>query len=81
MQRTTWSTSLQETTKEVLYECPVSAFYNGNVCHLKHLDGRYGTIDLYECLAMNWRITVRDTGVVIPFETLDDLVADGWVVD
>lgn len=48
--------------------------------YLKNCDGRFGAMDDYQLDAGILRVIDRDAPVSTRFETLEDLLAAGWVV-
>jgi hypothetical protein len=77
-----WSMELRNETYDIVY--------NGrcmDICHLKHWDGRYGTISTFTGVLKNiWNVKIievggNETGEIETFNSVDDLITAGWVVD
>lgn len=68
-------------TREILYNMPVGSFAFGSGCHVVHLDGRNGYVDLVDAFSDRYYVRDLKTEKVIgPYETIDDLIDAGWKV-
>jgi hypothetical protein len=77
----TWSDSLKSLTKEVLRELPIPSFMKG-YCVLKSLGRKHGKISLEDAIAYRWQIKDIETDeLIVSFDSLDELIDAGWVVD
>ncbi|WP_135354997.1 hypothetical protein [Leptospira ryugenii] len=77
-----WSESLQDQTRYVLNQLPISSFLKDGHCILKSIHHEYGRISLDDAISYNYRIKDMDAEKVIySFATLDELIEAGWVVD
>jgi len=76
-----WSEELVNTTKHVLNNLPIASFLNGH-CIVKSLGHQFGKISLEDAIAYTYQIRDIDSDVLLySFDTLDDLIEAGWVVD
>jgi hypothetical protein len=77
-----WSDELISLTKNVLIDLPIASFLNDGHCILKSIYRKFGKISLDDAISYQYRIKDIDTGELqVSFETLDDLIDAGWVVD
>lgn len=77
-----WSSILIEQTKYVLNHLPISSFLRDGHCILKSLDRKFGKISIEDAIAYNYKIKNIDTDEILEsFDTLDELIDAGWVVD
>ncbi|MCB1168587.1 MAG: hypothetical protein KDK33_20700 [Leptospiraceae bacterium] len=68
-------------TREVLEEPNLVAFVNKGRCHLKRAtEPRHGFVTLQNAMLSNYCVGLHD-GDEIAYESLDALLADGWVLD
>ena len=73
----TWSTSLQDATRQVIGEFE---FVSDPVC-LKCIDGRFATLSAADLLARNLSVVDRETGQKTAFVDVEELIRAGWAVD
>ncbi len=78
-----YSEELKEKTREILYDCPVESFMRDLKCHLKNINGKFGTMRLRDAMESRYVIhLLNDTeGKSESYESIDDLLEGGWVVD
>lgn len=77
-----WSDVLQDHTRYVLDHLPISSFLRDGHCILKSLDRKFGKISIEDAIAYNYKIKNIDTDEILEsFDTLDELIDAGWVVD
>jgi hypothetical protein len=75
-----WSEELQESSYNALENVEIVPFAQG-FAHLKHApDYKHATIGLQNALTRDWTI-VFDDGTEVKFESLDELLKNGWAVD
>ncbi len=76
-----YSEELKIKTKGILYDMPFDSFVLGH-CHLKSVNNGFAKIKMEDALACDYKIRDIKTDVILcEFETLDELVDAGWVVD
>ena len=74
----TWSKDLRETSLDVLSKGRCM-----EPCHVKHYrdDDRYGTVSVVKGISnCGWDV-ITTNGDVEHFDTVEELVSAGWVVD
>ena len=77
-----WSKKLKEKTREIFDELPVSAFMRDNRCHMKNENSNYGYITMQNALQDKYIVESLDTdGEYVIYDTVDELIDAGWVVD
>ncbi len=79
MSNSQWSQALQQQTLECISEGIFNPL-DGNL-HFKHIDGRYASMTAHCLLNGTLRLTDKDSGETISFETAESLVEAGWAVD
>lgn len=75
----TWSEGLRKTTKELLEESTFPPMPGG--VPMRHFDHAFGLIKIEDALNHNWVIKDRSTGKVSKYDSVDDLINDGWAID
>ncbi len=73
-----YSSELREQTREVLYNMPVT---HDDFIHLKNEDGRFGKISIYDLLQEKRIIQNKESDAVYCFDSTDQLLKAGWVID
>ena len=72
----------EQMTRDILTDLPVASFANGMACHMKnHARSVYGKMDLMDLLKGKWIIMLKESEGIEEYSSLDELLADGWVVD
>jgi hypothetical protein len=75
----TWSDNLMEATLDALKDCwPISP---DGCLHLKNSNRSFDTISSENLLAGKLLIQDKNTGTGYLYSTIDELIADSWVVD
>ena len=75
-----WSDEIQELTRQL---CRDKSFSVGNpdgVC-LKHFDGEHGLISFKNAIEDKWLMVVRESGDQIEFNSIEEMITSGWVLD
>ena len=70
-------------TKSILEDVVLESFLNGNSCRLKKIsrDSRaFGQIDITDAIYGKYLVK-KDDGERLKYNSIDDLVSDGWLVD
>jgi len=76
-----WSSTLQEITRDCLFQMPVASFYRGYTI-LKSLEGEYGRILLSDAISFQYTIRKMESDeILIQFSSIDELLAAGWALD
>lgn len=76
-----WSESLKTLTKEVLNELPIPSFLKG-YCILKSANHQHGKISIQDAISYRYNIqNIESNQLIVSFESVDDLIQAGWVVD
>ncbi|QOT76584.1 hypothetical protein [Cupriavidus basilensis] len=73
-----WSETLIQQTRSMLQTLPLTA--DGYVA-LKNSDGRFGRVSLNDLVAGEYAVEDRSTGELRRYASVDELIADGWVID
>jgi len=73
-----WSDTLIEQTRSALQTPPLTL--DGDLC-LKNSKGNFGQIGLSDLITRTIRVTDRRSGETHLYESVDELIAAGWVVD
>lgn len=82
MRTQTWSKTLQDETRKIFQELTASAFMNGERCHLKCYDGRFGFVKLTDALMDKLIIHDKeDESKTYLFSSILEMITNGWVVD
>ena len=80
-----WSEELMNRTRAVLTTLPVAYIMQDLTIPLKKFSKSHftsGTIHINEVSTHNFRVTNRDeTETVWQYNTLDELIQDGWAID
>ncbi len=78
-----WSETSENITREVLCDWPVVSFMRDNKCILKNMDGSFGAISLNDAMEYRYIIhyLLKREGETITYDSIDDLIEAGWVVD
>lgn len=77
-----WSSTLQDQTRYVLEHLPPSSFLRDGYCILKSINHEYGRISLDDAISYQYKIKHMDVEELIySFDTLNELIEAGWVVD
>ncbi len=75
----TWSDELKETTRKILVHHELVPM--DDYVYVKHTEGSFGKIKLDDWLKNVYQITDNKTEEVVVFDTIEDLINSGWVVD
>ena len=75
-----WSSDLLFKTRKYLASIIDWAMFSDNLC-LKNLDNRFATISLKKIGNEEFDFVDRTSGNIYSYETIDDVIADGWAVD
>ena len=75
-----WSAGLIEKTRAYLREIDDWALFTDEL-HLKNADRRFATIGMSEVGKGIMELTDRKTGEKYSYASIDEVIADGWVVD
>ncbi len=79
-----WSKELQDSTREALENYSMQAL-NGKCYMKKWLEkgSCSGIISVFDILNSNWIIKNTDdkSEILATYESIDELIADGWVLD
>ena len=75
-----WSESARKDTIEKLESGDLGFAPEGKVC-FKHISGRYGVITVADVVANHYTVTDRKSGGAHQYESAEDLVRGGWVLD
>lgn len=76
-----WSEGTDARTRDLLTGGSVPML---DVMPMKHVDGRFGTVPLGYAISPGTgpvEVTVRRSGEVLSYPSLDALIAAGWAVD
>lgn len=74
-----WEESTQEATRQVFEDM---AFYSSDMkVHLKHCDGRFGSIPLEKALHSELLIELESGKDSVFYASVEAMIKDGWVVD
>ncbi|MGJ4733691.1 hypothetical protein [Leptospira levettii] len=77
-----WSSTLQDQTRYVLEHLPISSFLRDGYCILKSRNHEFGRISLDDAISYQYKIKNMDVEELIySFDTLNELIDAGWVVD
>ncbi len=79
-----WSKELIESTRKALRDGELTFHPEFGYCVKRILaDGNYqsGAIPVMEALSGNFSVKLRDTEEVLPYDSIDKLLSDGWVLD
>lgn len=82
-----WSEDIKIRTYSILESVNMEAFcisWGGQTkgCQMKSLTDQYGYVTRDDALKKEWRIFHMDTDKLLGlFESIDDLIKSGWVVD
>lgn len=74
-----WSQSLRSRTLDCIDNASVNPL--DGMLHFKCTDGRYASMSLNDVLAREIRLTVKDQGEGLAFDSPEALIDAGWVVD
>lgn len=74
-----WSLTLKNQTRDALKEIWLNP-HTGKL-HLKNHDGRYGHITTVDLISNQLIVKDASSGPSMKFETADELIDDGWVID
>ena len=74
----TWSPELIEKTREMIFECLTAP---DNYLCFKQYSGARGRIHFDDLVRQHFKIVDRSSGEETLYETVDDLIKDGWAVD
>jgi hypothetical protein len=75
-----WSDESQELTRRHCREKTYSVGNPEGVC-FKHFDGEHGVISINNALEDKWLMVVRESGDQIEFDSIEELISSGWVLD
>lgn len=73
-----WSAALRQATRDTLEELP---FLPDGVVRMKHVDGRFGSMDMVRILAGKFEITPADEREPLSFFNIDAVIDAGWAID
>lgn len=73
-----WSDELKVLTRRALHDGPVMP---DGLLHLKHVDGRYGTMALVDIVANRFVVVDPRSAAETRFADAEALIADGWAID
>ena len=73
-----YSDALREETREMLYQMPLT---HDDHIHMKNEDGRFGKISIYDLMDNKKIIKDKRTDDVYYFNSTDQLLEAGWVID
>ena len=80
-----WSEELKKRTYKVLTDLPVAYIMNDLTIPLKKFDKNHfisGTIHINDASAHNFRVISRDEDKTVwQYNTLNELINDGWAID
>jgi len=79
-----WSDSLIKTTRENLMNGAITFHPEKGYIVKRYLDNdvrQYGYIPVIEAINENYSIHLNDSTDVIPYDDVDALIEDGWVLD
>lgn len=73
-----YSDQLIEETRQALSDMPVG---RDDYLYFKDWDGRFGKMSIFDLMSKKLLLKVNDTGAEILFESDNELIAAGWVID
>ena len=85
-QNNQWRKDQKDYTRQVIFNVEVVPFtvqWGGpnKGCCLDHLDGRFGYITLNDAMESNYQVFDYETDKLFnSYQTLDELIVDGWKV-
>ena len=76
-----WSEELKRQTREIIDNQGMDFFCPDLKLHMKNLDSRYGYIAIENLLQGVIKVVDNETGVERLFDSSDELIDSGWVID
>lgn len=76
-----WSEGLKQQTREIIDNQGMDFFCPDFKLHMKNLDSRYGYITIENLLQGVIKVVDNKTGVERLFDSGDELIDSGWVID
>jgi len=74
-----WSKSTIEETRRVLED--LSFFTRDGKLYFKHINGTFGYIEDGDAILGSYVMHASNGDLLITFETINDLITHGWVLD
>ncbi|MDX1958338.1 MAG: hypothetical protein SFU98_07180 [Leptospiraceae bacterium] len=76
-----WSVETQKMTKKIIRELPIENFIQG-YCVLKKETGEFARITVNDAIGYKAILREMDSDeIIVSYETIDEIVQNGWVVD
>lgn len=76
-----WSDSVREQTRAITDHCGGDFCCPDGKLHLKNIAGGYAYIDLLDLCNGVLKVVDKDAGEETLFDTTDELLEAGWVID
>ena len=76
-----WSEGLKQQTREIIDNQGMDFFCPDFKLHMKNLDSRYGYIAIENLWQGVIKVVDNKTGVERLFDSSDELIDSGWVID
>jgi len=73
-----YSDKLREDTRNAIYDMPIT---RDDHLHFKNEDHRFGKISIFDLMANKLLVKDKETGAEYHYESDDDFIAAGWVID
>ena len=76
-----WSEGLKRQTREIIDNQGMDFFCPDFKLHMKNLDSQYGHIAIADLLQGVIKVVDKETSVERLFDSSDELIDSGWVID
>ena len=73
-----FSDQLIEETRKAIYDMPIT---RDDYLHFKNWNGSFGKISIFDLMKNQLLVKDKETGAEYLYESDDDLIAAGWVID
>lgn len=77
----TWSDGLKQQTRELIESQGLDFPLIDNKIHMKHIESRYGYIELAKFISGNIIVVDKNTGTEMHFDNAEELIDAGWAID